>query len=98
MCSGPPTARRVRTESRSSSVDLRDYLRAVRKRWWLVLLALVAAAGVGALVTALTPARYATSTTFFVSTANQGVADAYQGDLFSQQRVKSYTDLFTSDR
>ncbi|GAB3505379.1 tyrosine-protein kinase domain-containing protein [Phytohabitans suffuscus] len=79
-------------------MDLRDYLHAVRKRWWLVLLAVAAAAGVAALVTALTPARYATSTTFFVTTASQGVSDAYQGDLFSQQRVKSYTDLLTSDR
>ena len=38
------------------------------------------------------------SVTFFVTTPSQGVADAYQGGLFLQQRVKSYVDLLTSDR
>lgn len=79
-------------------MDLRDFLRTLRMRWWIVLAATIVATGVGGLVTGLTQARYATTTTFFVTTANQGVAEAYQGGLFSQQRVKSYADLLGSDR
>lgn len=79
-------------------MDLRDYLRAIRKRWWLVLGAVVVAAGAAVTVTALTPPRYAATVTFFVSTRGTAVSDAYQGGLFSQQRVKSYVDVLTSNR
>ncbi|HEV2088523.1 MAG TPA: polysaccharide biosynthesis tyrosine autokinase [Cryptosporangiaceae bacterium] len=79
-------------------MDLRDYLRAVRKRWWLVLAATGLAATAASLMTATTPPQYASTVTFFVTTPNRGVSDAYQGGLFSQQRVKSYADLLTSER
>jgi capsular exopolysaccharide synthesis family protein len=79
-------------------VNLRDYLGVARKRWRLVAGAIVAAAILAGLVTVQTPPQYATSITFFVTTPNSGVTDAYQGGLFSQQRVKSYASLLTSDR
>jgi capsular exopolysaccharide synthesis family protein len=80
-------------------MELRDYLRAVRKRWWLLVAAVTVALGAAMLVTNLTPPKYAGSVTFFTSAQTQGgVSDAYQGDLFSQQRVTSYVDLLTSDR
>jgi capsular exopolysaccharide synthesis family protein len=79
-------------------MELRDYLRAVRKRWWLVAGSIVVALGAAMLVTTLTPPKYAASVTFFVGTQTKGVSDAYQGSLFSQQRIKSYADLLTSDR
>ncbi|MDT7612906.1 MAG: tyrosine-protein kinase, partial [Pseudonocardiales bacterium] len=80
-------------------MELRDFIRVVRKRWWLVLAVLGIAVGAGAIVTIRTPPQYASSVTFFVTTSNRGdVADAYQGGLFSQQRVKSYADLLTSER
>ena len=80
-------------------MELRDYLRAIRKRWWFVAGAVVVALAGASVVTALTPPRYQASVTFFVSTQTRGgVSDAYQGDLFSKQRVKSYVDLLTSDR
>jgi capsular exopolysaccharide synthesis family protein len=79
-------------------MELRDYVSAVRKRWWLVAttacLALVAAV----VVTAQTAPAYAASVTFFVSTPSSGVTDAYQGGLFSQQRARSYVTLVGSDR
>ncbi|AGL16318.1 non-specific protein-tyrosine kinase [Actinoplanes sp. N902-109] len=59
---------------------------------------MLAALVLGALVTVQTAPRYATSVTFFVTTPNTGVTDAYQGGLFSQQRVKSYASLLVSDR
>jgi tyrosine-protein kinase len=79
-------------------VELRDYIRIARKRWWMVLAAAAAALGVAGLITVQTVPRYATSVTFFITTPTSGVTDAYQGDLFSRQRVKSYASLLTGDR
>jgi len=79
-------------------LDLRDYLRIARQWWWLVLAGAAVAVGGAAVVTARTPPTYATTMTFFITTPHDGVSDAYQGGLFSQQRVKSYADLTTSDR
>ena len=79
-------------------MDVRSYLRLIRRHWWIVLVTLMVALGSAALVTVRTPPRYVASVTFFVTTPSQGVADAYQGGLFLQQRVKSYVDLLTSDR
>ena len=79
-------------------MDLRDYIRVARKRWWMVLAALVAALGIAMLITMQTVPQYATYVTFFITTPTNGVTDAYQGDLFSQQRVKSYQSVLTSDR
>src|SRR4029450_3566565 len=79
-------------------MELRDYLRAVRKRWWLVAGSIVVALGAAALGTTLTPPKYSASVTFFVGTQTKGVSDAYQGSLFSQQRIKSYADLLSRDR
>ncbi|MEU8261778.1 polysaccharide biosynthesis tyrosine autokinase [Micromonospora sp. NPDC048999] len=79
-------------------MDVLNYLRLIRRHWWIVLIAVMLALGVAALTTVRTPARYQASVTFFVTTPSQGVTDAYQGGLFLQQRVKSYADLLTSDR
>ncbi|MDG4819613.1 polysaccharide biosynthesis tyrosine autokinase [Micromonospora sp. WMMD956] len=79
-------------------MDVRDFLRTVRRSWWVVLLSVMVGLAVAALVTVRTEPRYAASVTFFVTTPNQGVTDAYQGNVFMQQRVKSYADLLQSDR
>lgn len=79
-------------------MELQDYLRAIRKRWWLLPTAVTLAVGVMALVTFQTPPRYASSTTFFIGTPNSGVAEAYQGSLLSQERVKSYATVLSGDR
>jgi capsular exopolysaccharide synthesis family protein len=64
----------------------------------MVLTALLTAVGIATLITVQTVPQYATSVTFFITTPNTGVTDAYQGGLFSQQRVKSYQTVLTSDR
>jgi capsular exopolysaccharide synthesis family protein len=79
-------------------VDLRDYIRVARKRWWMMVTAVAVALGVATLITVQTVPQYATSVTFFVTTPNTGVSEAYQGGLFSEQRVKSYANLLTGDR
>lgn len=78
-------------------MELSDYLKIVRRRWALIagclLLALAAAA---ALTIAATP-QYSSTARLFVSTPQAQGSDAYQGGLFSQQRVASYADLITGE-
>jgi capsular exopolysaccharide synthesis family protein len=73
-------------------------LRAIRRSWWVVALITGLAAGTMGLLTILAVPQYATSVTFFVTTPSQGLSDAYQGGLFSAQRVTSYATLLEGDR
>src|ERR671920_1548602 len=82
----------------ATRLDLRDYLRAIRQRWWMVAGATIVAVSVAVTVTLLTPPKYAASVTFFVSTRGTEVTQAFQGGQFAQQRVKSYVDVVTSNR
>jgi receptor protein-tyrosine kinase len=64
---------------------------------WLIIFGTIVVAGLGAAaVTWLTTPLYLASTRLFVST-NSGVSanEIYQGNLFSQERVLSYTKLLT---
>jgi capsular exopolysaccharide synthesis family protein len=79
-------------------MELLAYLRLVRKRWWLVALGLALGLATATSITMVTPREYASEVTFFVNTPNRGVGEAYQGSMFSQQRVKSYADMLTGDR
>ena len=74
-------------------MELRDYLRVARRRWRLIVGCVLAAISVAALVTIQMTPQYASSARLFVSTAPSDSGDAYQGSLFSAQRVTSYADL-----
>jgi capsular exopolysaccharide synthesis family protein len=76
----------------------REALRAIRRRWWMVVAASVASVGIAVVLTVTAVPQYATSLTFFVNAPGQGVSESYQGGLFSQQRVKSYANLLNGDR
>ena len=82
-----------------SSVELRDYVRVLRKRWrFVALLTLLALAGAAAASLLATP-QYEARTQVFVSTQAEGSnSDLLQGSSFTQQRVKSYADVVTSPR
>ena len=75
------------------NVELRDYLRITRRRWKLITGCLLAAIAIAATITFQTTPQYASSARLFVSTAPSDSGDAYQGSLFSAQRVTSYADL-----
>jgi len=79
-------------------MGVHELVRAIRRRWHILLAAIGLAIGLSAALTALAVPRYATSVTFFVTTPSQGVTDSYQGGLFSEQRVKSYVELLQGDR
>lgn len=77
-------------------MEVQDYLRILQQRWRIIALATVVGV-LGALVASLvsTP-MYQASARLFVSTSSAAsVNEVYQGNLFSQQRVASYTKLLT---
>lgn len=79
-------------------MNLRDYLRAFRRSWLIVLAcAALAVASAAALVAREAPA-YTSTIRMFVSTPQVQEGVAYQGGLFSQQRVISYADLVIGEQ
>jgi receptor protein-tyrosine kinase len=80
-------------------LDLKDVLHAVRSGWWLLVTgAVLGLAVAGALSWFATP-LYSSSTQLFVSVAGStDTSAAYQGNLFSQQRVTSYAELLTGEQ
>jgi succinoglycan biosynthesis transport protein ExoP len=77
-------------------VDLKDVLEALRSGWWLVAAAVLMGVGAGGVMTWSATPLYSSTTKLFVSTsASTDTSSAYQGNLFSQQRVTSYAELLT---
>jgi capsular exopolysaccharide synthesis family protein len=74
-------------------VELGDYLKVVRRRWRLIAACLLVVVAVAALVTVRTTPQYESQSRLFVSTTDQSADQAYQGGLYSIQRVTSYADL-----
>lgn len=79
-------------------LDLRAYLRAIRKNWRLVLLITMACAALATFLTYQTKPTYSSTVTFFVTTPNTGSDSPLSGDQFGQQRVNSYVKLVPSER
>lgn len=76
-----------------------DYVRIFCRLWWVVLAAAVIGAGIGAVTHQLAKQEYTSTARLFVSTqSGTGVGDAYQNNLFSQERVFSYAGLATSEQ
>ena len=73
---------------------LSDYVRIVRRRWIVLVLALIAGIALAAAYSLVTPAVYKATAKSYVSTVPTGnVLDANQGALYAQQVVASYADL-----
>ncbi|SNQ49005.1 putative tyrosine-protein kinase [Frankia canadensis] len=81
-------------------MELRDYVRVLRRSWMLMLAFVVLGGLLAAGSTWRSTKEYAASVTMVVSSPDNadGAASAYQGGLLSQQRVKSYANLVASDR
>ncbi|MFE6859752.1 Wzz/FepE/Etk N-terminal domain-containing protein [Nocardia sp. NPDC057668] len=80
-------------------MGLVDYVRVVRRRWGVVVVALLLGllGSIGYLQTA--PVTYTASSSVYVSMATgTSVNDSYQGGLAAQQRVRSYLELATSTK
>ncbi len=81
-------------------MELRDYVRALRRSWPLLLVCVILGGLIAAAVTWREKKIYAAVETMVVSSSDGSdtAASAYQGGLLSQQRVKSYADLLASER
>ncbi|GAB2888744.1 tyrosine-protein kinase domain-containing protein [Nocardioides pacificus] len=77
-------------------MELREYLGTLRRQWVLVLTVTSLLVAVSAVLTFISTPQYSSSARLFVSTTQADTAEAYQGGLFSAQRVTSYADLATS--
>ncbi|AMY23435.1 polysaccharide biosynthesis tyrosine autokinase [Rhodococcoides fascians] len=79
-------------------MEIQDYLRILKTRWIIVAVTVIVAI-LGALgASLLTTPQYESSARMFVSTTGgTSVTDSYQGNLLSQQRVASYSELVTSE-
>jgi polysaccharide biosynthesis transport protein len=80
-------------------LELKDVLNAVRSGWWLLAGGLIVGLTVAGGLTWLATPLYASSTQLFVSVAGStDTSAAYQGNLFSQQRVTSYAQLLSGEK
>lgn len=86
------------SENKGVALTLQDFLKLLRSRWIVISASIVAAIFGAVAITWLTTPLYQASTRLFVSTsAGSSLSDIYQGNLFSQERVVSYTQLITGE-
>ena len=80
-------------------MELKDYIRIIRKRWRVIVAAMLVVLAGAALATALSPKVYEAQTRLFVSTSGGNDSGALlSGSSFTQQRVKSYADVITTPK
>ncbi|WP_456599849.1 polysaccharide biosynthesis tyrosine autokinase [Blastococcus sp. SYSU DS0616] len=79
-------------------MELKDVLQAIRSGWWILVCTVLLTVGIAGFLTWQATPLYSSSTQLFVSTsATTDTSTAYQGNLFSQQRVTSYAQLLTGE-
>jgi succinoglycan biosynthesis transport protein ExoP len=84
-------------EGKADPVELRDYIRIVRKSWVLIAVLFFLGIGAAAGYSIVQTPKYSSSAKVFVSTSGgSSVSDLQQGNTFTQQRVKTYADLTTT--
>lgn len=86
------------TNVQGVALNLQDFLKLLRSRWITVCVTTVVVLLGAVAVTLLTTPLYQASTRLFVSTtagAGTPLGDIYQGNLVSQDRVLSYSELLT---
>lgn len=77
-------------------MNLQDFVKLLRARWVIVCVTLIVGIFCAVVISLMTTPLYQASTRLFVSTtAGSTLAETYQGNRFSQERVVSYTELLT---
>ncbi|WP_167042656.1 polysaccharide biosynthesis tyrosine autokinase [Salinibacterium sp. ZJ454] len=78
-------------------MELRDYIRILRKSWILIVLLTLVGIGAAATVSLIQTPKYSATSKVFVSTQPGGtVSDLAQGNSFTVQRVNTYSDLVST--
>lgn len=98
-CTKAPDSPAVTQEDEDDPLDLMAYVQILRRRWRTMLAVMLAVVAAAAAMTMLTTPLYTSSTQFFVSTADSSNSSQLaQGGTFTQQRVKSYSELLKSPK
>lgn len=80
-------------------LDLMGYLQILRRRWRTLVTVALAVLALAAVMTIVATPQYTSSTQFFVSTADStNSSQLAQGSTFTQQRVKSYSQLLKAPK
>ncbi|WP_245665063.1 polysaccharide biosynthesis tyrosine autokinase [Actinoplanes subtropicus] len=79
-------------------MELRDYLRVVRRQWWVMAIAVLAALGITQVINKEMPTQYAATAVFFVSANAPEPSSVLEGSLFVSARLKTYEELLTGDQ
>ncbi|MDQ0240151.1 polysaccharide biosynthesis tyrosine autokinase [Arthrobacter bambusae] len=78
-------------------MDIRDYMRILRRNWILIVAVALAGLLIGGAVSVLTKPTYTADTQLFVAIQSSGsVQELQQGNTFSQARVQSYVKTVES--
>ena len=80
-------------------MEIKEYLRIFARYWWVIVVLTVLGAAIGWGTWQFTTREYQSTATLFVATqSGTTVTEAYQNNLFSQERVVSYAGLATSEQ
>ncbi len=83
----------------STLLDIRDYLVILRRYWWIIVVLTAIGAAVGYATTLILTPKYQSTARLFVTTqSGTSVGEAYQNNMFSQERVVSYAGLAESEQ
>ena len=78
-------------------MELRGYLLALRKHWWIILLTTVICTVASGVAYVFTPPVYSSTVTFYVSTPLSDGNNPLSAGQFAQARVNSYVALLESE-
>jgi polysaccharide biosynthesis transport protein len=88
---------KARVGERETFVELKDYIRIIRKRWKIIVATTLIVLSAAALATIFSPNIYQAQTQLFVSTSGSSDSSALlSGSNFTQERVISYADVITT--
>lgn len=78
-------------------MELIDYIRILRKNWLIIMVATLVGIGIAAVFSLTRTPQYETQSTVFVSSqSGSTIQDLQQGNVFTQQRVTTYTNLVST--
>ncbi|MCZ8379267.1 Wzz/FepE/Etk N-terminal domain-containing protein [Mycobacterium sp. CPCC 205372] len=79
-------------------MDFGRMLAAIRRRWWMLAVAVGLGVGIGVLAMRLAAPEYTSTARLFVSTTGgTSSSESYSGEQFSQQRNASYAQIIASE-
>ena len=74
-------------------MELRDYVKVLRRRWRIMLACVVAVVALAVAYTASVTPQYASQVRLYVSSAQSNTSEALASGQLSQQRIASYADM-----